>query len=974
MRIHDPRISVAALLAGASLSVLGMAAPAVAQDAPAAQTAGPVQDATVGEVVVTASRVARTGFTAPTPTQIIGADTLEKRGATNVAMVLNELPAFKATTTPATNGVRAIFPGSYYADLRGLGAVRTLVLVDGKRFVPQVTTGLSSAQVDLNQIPSLMIDRTEVVTGGASAQWGSDAVAGVVNLILKKNFSGFEMNGQIGESQYGDNQEARIGFIAGKSFANDRAHATFAFDYVRNNGVDDAYTRPWGRKGYGLIVNPCPLQAAVSAACPTGGNGQAQNLIIPDVRYSQSTAGGIINNAPGTPVALAGLRGLTFGNVGDAPRAFQYGALVGSQFMQGGDLSNIGQNIYTGIPLGAAARRTNAYSRFSYKLTDDINAYVEGSYAESTGTSRSLPARNEQTNPITIKLDNPYLPASVLATINAYNAGKPAASQITSLNLGRYDEDLQRQQSWVTNYTTRFVGGLEGSLPIAGNWKWDTAYIWGTNRYIQRDFHDRILANFNFAADAALNPATGQIVCRATIPGASFNAAAAGCVPMNVFGNGAASSAINYVTGTLYSRTIYDQNAFNFNLRGEPLHTWAGPVSVATGFEWRKESQVTVVDPIAEKAGYESTNARSLSGDFNVKEGYLETVIPLARDFAFAKSFDLNGAVRVTDYSTSGTVTTWKAGATWTPFDGFLIRGARSRDIRAPSLFELYTLPVSTILNIGLNQGVGGGPSGNVGVQALTGGNPNLQPEKADTTTLGFSYAPSFVPGLQFSLDWYNIDVKGAIASVTSAQVATFCNTGNAYYCGLIVPNAPGSASAYTVNANYQNLNETKRAGLDILVSYRTPLDRFISGAPGRLTLNFSGNYVLKYGDNIANAGYIERAGETVSTPRFTSTLTGTYDIGKASVTVQWRHIDSGVYNVTFVEGVNINDNTVDGADYINLSGSFDVTDKLQLYAVANNVFNKAPPIAPQNFGYPTINTWFDLIGRTYKMGVRYRF
>ncbi|MEO6338741.1 MAG: TonB-dependent receptor [Caulobacteraceae bacterium] len=968
MRIHDPRISVAALLAGASLAVLGVAAPAAAQDAPAPQ------DTAVGEVVVTASRVARTGFTAPTPTQIVNADTLEKRGATNIAMVLNELPAFKATTTPATNGVRAIFPGSFYADLRGLGAVRTLVLVDGKRFVPQVTTGLSSAQVDLNQIPALMLDRTEVVTGGASAQWGSDAVAGVVNLILKKNFAGFEMNAQVGQSMYADNQEARIGFIAGKSFLDDRAHATFAFDYVRNNGVDDAYSRPWGRQGYGLVTNPCALQAAVSANCPTGGNGLAQNLIIPDVRYSQSTAGGIINNAPGTPVALAGLRGITFGNVGSAPRAFQYGTLVGSQFMQGGDQVNQGQNIYTGIPLGASSRRTNAYSRFSYKLTDDINAYVEGSYAESTGSSRSLPARNEQTNAIPIKLDNPYIPASILQTINAYNVGKAPAQQITGFNLGRVSEDLQRQRSVVSNYTTRFVGGLEGSLPIAGNWKWDAAYVYGMNRYTQHVNHDRILANFNFAADAAVNPATGQIVCRATIPGASFNAAAAGCVPMNVFGNGAGVGAQGYVTGTLYSRTIYDQNAFNFNLTGEPVHTWAGPVSVATGFEWRKESQVTVVDAIAEKAGYESTNARSLSGDFNVKEGYLETVIPLARDMAFAKSFDLNGAVRITDYSTSGTVTTWKVGATYTPFDGFLIRGARSRDIRAPSLFELYTLPVSTILNIGLNQSIGGGPSGNVGVQGLTGGNANLQPEKADTTTIGFSYSPSFVPGLQVSLDWYNINVKGAIASVTAAQVATFCNTGNQYYCGLIVPNGVGAASAYTVNANYQNLNQTKRSGLDILASYRTPLDRFLSGAPGRLTVSFAGNYVLKYGDNVANAGYIERAGETVSTPRFTSALTATYDIGKASVTAQWRHIDGGLYNVTFVEGVNINDNTIDGADYINLSGSYDLTEKLQLFGVVNNLFNKQPPFAPQNFGYPTINTWFDLIGRTYKMGVRYRF
>jgi iron complex outermembrane receptor protein len=965
----DWTVNRAALVAGVSLTAIAVALPASAQQAAPLPAGGPAGAAAIDEVVVTASRVARSGFTAPTPTQIVGADLIEKRGATNIAAVLNELPAFKATVTAATNGVRSIFPGSNYADLRGLGAVRTLVLVDGKRFVPQVTTGLSSAQVDLNQIPAILLDRSEVVTGGASAQWGSDAVAGVVNLILKKDYEGFQAEIQGGKAAVGDNEEGRVGILAGAPFLNRKAHIEVAVDYVRNNGVGDAYTRDWGRKGYGIIVNPCSLAAAVSAACPTGGNGQAQNLILPGVRYSTDTTGGLINNAPGTPVALAGLRGTQFlPGGGTAP--FQYGSFVGTQFMQGGDAVNAGQNIYTGIPLGAASRRFDTYSRLSYHLTDGITAYAEGSYSKATGGSQTLPARNEQSNPITVRLDNPYLPPAILARVQAYNLGAAATQQITTLSLGRFSEDLGRPRSNVKTDTSRFVAGINGVLQ---GWKWDAAYIYGKNRYSQHLPNDRILANFNFAADAVVGP-TGAIVCRATLPGPAFNAAAAGCVPLNPFGAGSISTAARgYVTGTLTTSTHYDQNALNFNVNGEPFSTWAGPVSVATGFEYRKETQQTVVDPIAEAAGYESTNARSLSGSFDVKEGYLEAVVPLAHDMVFAKSFDLNGAVRQTDYSTSGGVTTWKVGATWTPVTGLLFRGARSRDIRAPSIYELYTQPVSTVTNVALTTGVGGGPAGNVTVQQLQGGNAGLKPEVAETTTYGVSYQPHFVPGLQMSVDYYDIKLNGAIASVTSAQVVTFCNTGNAYYCGLIVPRAVGSSSPYLINANFQNLNLTRRSGLDLLASYRTPLERLFSGAPGFATLSFSGNYVLHYGDNIANAGYIERSGETVSTPKFNSTTSLTYDVGPASMTAQWRHVGSGVYNITYTEGVQINNNHVDGRDYFNLSASYQIG-KVQIFGVVNNVFDRAPPIAPQNFGYPTINTWFDMVGRAYRVGVRYRY
>lgn len=245
-----------ARFAGMRWRDVSLAALAVAMLAPVAANAQQVEGgaeaadaAPADDILVTATRTQRDGFTAPTPTTVIGTAALESRGATNVATVLNEIPAFKSSTTPTTNGVRAIQAGAYFADLRGLGSSRTLVLVDGNRFVPQVATGISGYQVDLNQVPALLLERAEIVTGGGSAQWGSDAVAGVVNLILKKDFDGVNFEGQWGLSEVGDNVEYRLGLIVGKNFGGGRGNITLAVDHVANDGIGDVFTRDWGRLG-----------------------------------------------------------------------------------------------------------------------------------------------------------------------------------------------------------------------------------------------------------------------------------------------------------------------------------------------------------------------------------------------------------------------------------------------------------------------------------------------------------------------------------------------------------------------------------------------------------------------------------------------------------------------------------------------------------------------------------------------------
>jgi outer membrane receptor protein involved in Fe transport len=921
----------------------------------------------VAEVHVTATRVNRSGFDAPTPTTVVDSSLLEKRGATNVSQILNELPAFRGTTTSATNGVRAIFPGSNYADLRGLGQSRTLVLVDGRRFVPQITTGLPGYQVDLNQIPSLLLERAEVVTGGASAQWGSDAVAGVVNLILRKDFVGFNSEFQAGQSEEGDNQEWRVGLAAGQAFLDDRLHVQAALDVVDNDGVGDTFTRDWGRKGYQIIPNPCPLNAAVSAACPTGGNGQARNLILPDIRYSTATNGGLINGSTrrvgGALVPSTLLKGTQFGPGGQT-LPFSYGNYVGTQNMQGGG-SNAGLNFNADVGMVPESNRKSLYTRASYALTDHAKAFVEASYAESEGVNTTLPARDTA---IKIYSDNAFLSPELRQYM--------VDNDITSFNLGRSSRDIGLQHGHVKNSTPRFVVGFEGDF--GDTWKWDGAYIYGRNRYTQGVDNDRVIYKFRAATDAVL--VNGVAVCRSSIPGATnpeggsaapagapaYDPLASGCVPLNVLGEGSPSAqAMEYVTDRLWSNTEYRQDAANFNISGEPLDTWAGPLSIATGVEWREEKQTTNVDPQANSSLYESTNAKSFGGQFHVKEAYLETVVPLAKDTLLARELELNGAVRATDYSTSGSVTTWKGGLTWRPVDALLLRGAYSRDIRAPNLYELYTPPVSTVVNIRFqNQ--------QPAVETLTGGNANLKPEESTTKTFGFSWAPAFADPLQVSVDYFDIDIEGAIANLTSQQIADFCSAGQQSMCALIQP-ATNPIAVYSVLSPYLNFNEVQRTGFDSAISYRLPLAKLFGSLPGALTMSVSGQYLMHNRENAGN-GFVERAGQTSVSPKVLATGNFSYDAGPASVTAQVRYVGKGNYDNTYVEGIDINDNSVPSVTYLNLSGSYQFGEQLQVFGVVNNVFDRWPAITPNSFGLPTTAVYFDTIGRSYRLGFRYRF
>lgn len=941
------------LLLGLLIARNGSAQPA-AESQPSEKTPKVAQStegvqAPLNVVLVTATRVDRAHYEPPTPTIVVGSDQLKELATTNVANYLNTLSVFKPDTTSSVNSPSAREAGANFLDLRGLGPSRTLVLVDGLRFVPQADAGIPDYHVDLNQIPELMVDRVEVVTGGASAQWGSDAVAGVVNIILKKRYTGLEAEAQAGSSVYGDNHDTRVGIIAGKNYLDGRLNVTFSADFENNNGIGDQNTRPWGRKQWWLIANPCPGTSPVSASCPAGGNGLAQQLMVPNAQFSTVAPGGVINNTA--------LQGTTFGP-GAVPEAFTYGNYVSGDFMQGGGQPGINYTKYQNIE--TPYRREVGYARITYDISDRISAYTELSYARSRTGGLGIP----YTTDTTIHSDNAFLPAATKAQMQSLG--------ISSFDLGSYTSSIIFQNNLV-NETARGVFGLKGKFGRDNAWKWSADVGDGKNKYMLSVPDSIIRSNFKYAADAVINPATGQVTCRALVPGSSTYdpVAAAGCIPMDLFGPGSASGAAAYVTGTLHTNIDYRQTFADFSISGSPMSDWAGRVSVASGVDYRSEAMDAMADPIANAGGYIGTNSASFSGNFNVKEMFAETVIPVLKHSIIGDLMQIDAAVRYEKYSVvSSRQIPWKVGVDYRPIRSVLLRAAQSFDIRAPNIFERND-PASernTTVSYGSFQPL---------VSSIAEGNPNLQPEKSHTTTYGIVFTPQFARGLKVSLDHWEIDIGNAVTTLGAQDVADFCLAGRQSFCNLMRFDSSGSPT--TIYLPFLNLASVDTMGFDGQFSYWLPLSRISSSLPGAVTFEFGGTYTSHMYVNSGTFGAptIDRAGENgpinqFAVPRFVSTTSIGYSNDAFNLMVQAQQVSAGNYDNTFTAAM-INNNRIPGAIYWNLSGSYHVSPRLSIFGVVNNLFNKSPPADPTDNNGSTNPTYYDVIGTMIRLGVRYR-
>jgi outer membrane receptor protein involved in Fe transport len=715
--------------------------------------AGSAQEASSDELVITGSRAARAGYVAPTPTSVIRSDVIDRQAATGVGQVLVQNPAFRATRSPQANANNLSSPGQFTADLRGLGGQRTLVLVDDARVVPYAAASNNGSPnaVDLNLLPTMMIDRVETVTGGASAQYGSDAVAGVVNIFMKKQYDGFRVRAQTGQTDLGDNKGYKVGFVGGTNLFEDKGHFVVGGEWEKSDGVRSFSSRDWGRKNWMQVTN------GQRTTPNTAGFGLPALLVSDNVVQALGSGGRITSGA---------LNGQAF-NPDGTTHTFQAGiaaTATGSTLQLGGE----GGSILQGSSMIPDLDRYSIMARYGYDFTDTTKGYIQVGYADSKSTLFAAQLRRTAD---TIHRDNAFLPTPVRL---AY-AGTP------TFTFSRLYNDMGNGRFDIENKSPRVTIGMEGAIGTSG-WDWDAHYSWGKNEYLQTGSNNAVAANYGFAEDAVLDTATGNIVCRATLaagaPGttrpdgttisAANRAAAAGCVPLNPFGEGKPSAAaIAYINQTGWLGADYVQHDAAINLKGEPLSTWAGKVSVATGLEYREETEVVTASSLAGTNAFANAgNGAPWSGGFHVTEGYVETIVPLARDMPFAKLLDLNAAYRYADYSLAGGQSAWKAGLVYEPVEWLRFRATQSRDVRAPAPNELFSpgTPVTNAATVnGIQQTI---------FQNLTLGNPNLNPEKADTRTIGFVVKPDEGPlaGLRMSVDYYQIKLKGAITNLVTGD------------------------------------------------------------------------------------------------------------------------------------------------------------------------------------------------------------
>lgn len=940
-----------------------MAAGAANAQAAAAGNATQTQDS-VDDIVVTGSRVVRTGFDAPTPTTVLSSEDLEQRGVAQIGEFLTEVPAFRATQTPQSNPQSARGAGQYFADLRGLGSIRTLVLVDGRRFVPSSPEG----QVDLNLIPSVLVSRVDVVTGGASAQWGSDAVAGVVNVILNNSLDGFKADFSYGESTYADNAETRASVAWGSDFAAGRGHIVVGGEYVKGEGVDSHYDRPFGRE----------IQEQVSYAGARLPD-QPSRFFARGVQPLIFTDGGVIigaNTAAGQP-----LRGIQFGP-GGTVLPFNYGNVVGTSAIDGSG-GQSGLSIRSGHTLSLPVERTIGMVHADFEVSDNLTLFAEASWAKAGSDFHTAFARDSTANALLIQRDNAYLPAAVRNIMLANN--------IASFSLGRQHKDFGEVSASNFNTTARFAFGASGAF--GDGWTWDAYYQYGENEYRSTLERLKINANLILAADA-VDIGGGTIACR------SITARAAGCVPINLFGEGSPSqAAINYVTGTATYNVDTSQEVMAANIQGTPFSTWAGPVSFAAGVERRVEEAESRVDAISQASGFSYGNPKNFTGSYDVVEGYAEVVVPLLTDAPFAESIEFNGAYRYADYSTSGGISTWKAGLTWAVNDMLTFRGTRSRDIRAPNTSDLFA---QTSTQATLRNPFSGATTQ---MNVVSGGNAALVPEEADTLTLGAVLSPSLIPGLRLSLDYFDIDIADAISSYSAQNVLDSClaeiNAGAAgFFCGFVTRTGTGATTVINaIGTPLLNIAGFRAKGYDFEAGYR--FDMFGGSFNARLFGTYTKNLIANDGLGVRrtfnSAGVIQTVGSVVDRAGqvggFTSSsITGatsqphlilngslTYSRGPWSMTLQQRYVGGGLIDASLVgpdsadynaaSPISIGDNTVDDRWYTNLSANVQVNDQIEIYGVVNNVTNEQPP-----FAYTSYVGFYDKVGRTLKLGMRMAF
>lgn len=927
-----------------------------------AQEAAPQEE--LEAVVVTGSRIVRDGYQAPTPVTVATTEQLQKTAPSSIPDGLNQLPQFSNSRGTQNTGNQATAPNSgNYLNLRGLGAVRNLVLLDGQRIPPTSFDGT----VDTNVIPQALVQRVDIVTGGASAAYGSDAVSGVINFILDTSFVGLKGNIRGGISGRGDDESFGASLAWGANVLGDRGHVLFSYDHYDREGLPRNEMRKRGDEWWTQVGN---------------GTEAAPFRDERPVFYQTGTFGTVFpcpaNNSRNAGNPLACMHFLPNGelvpfNPGVTPAG-------SSNVGVGGDGSpSIGHSL-TGSQL-----TDQLFGRFDYQLTDSVKAFAQLTFTESRNEFVTI-GSGTQTNDFWIYAENPFLPT--------WAANALAATPGRRVSGGRIHADQPFKRVNTLNDVYTFLSGLQGDL---GKYKWKAAYSYGES--LVRSAHS---GNFDqrrwYAALDAVRSPNGNIVCRITIthPGLMDD-----CIPINIFGEGRPSQANwDYISQVSQYQVKQFMEVVSGEFSGDLFELPAGPVSFAAGAEYRRQKldQNSNSDPAVPTSTlglrtnvnatinkYNSTNVGLAHGKYNVKEVFAEAAVPVLRGMTFAEDLEVNGAVRYTDYSTSGGVTSWKVGVSYRPIEDLRFRYTRSRDIRAPTLNELFAGEQAA--RGGFTDALSGR---NDNVITLRSGNPDLKPEIGDTYTVGVVWQPSFIPGFSASIDYYNIEIKDAIQNLSTADANTECiaSGGTSPACAFIIRPFPFNHQPVTENfplavktAPFNRALEYQH-GIDYEVAYRFGLDRFLASSDATIDLRLIGNHnPSRKNRSAANVAPVQNANVVnggSANPKTRINLLANYSDGPLQAGVQVRYIGEMVR--TRDPSVFYANPTIEAVTYVdlNVSYAFEVDGKdLTAFLTVNNLFDRDPPLlghGQPGQQYPTSQAIYDVVGRYFTTGVRFAF
>ncbi len=968
----------ARLLAGTLLSGMLAIAPAAL-----AQTATDVE-----EIVVTGSRIARPNLEQPTPITTINAESIRNAGTSSLGDAISQLPALSSTgTVRANSDSGANVGGLSFPDLRSLGTARTLTLVNGQR---HVGGDAGDTAVDLNTIPTALVDRVDVITGGASAIYGSDAVSGVINIILKDRFEGVEVNLQTGKPLNGNYGQAWSASVTGgKNFADGNGNATLTVFGDKQERVRGQNIR--GLADWATIENPAD----------TGPNdGIPDRLYRPYVQTEYFHRYGSLATTDLVPVSGFDIAG---NPVAIPPRTGDNNLFFGS-FAQPCSVCDSSDFGVTAIP---RQTRFGANGTFRYQITPAIRFRGDLKFVQTDTLDTFSPSFS--IFEYVLDPDNAFITPAIQSVLDQYPAN-------TFFLLSRLNYDIGGRNTDTRRRTYRAVLQLDGEFDAGfSEVKWDLAYNVGRTKNRFASAGGLIPGNFNAAIDAVRDPANGQIRCRKDVPATWYQGYAPPdpsiltgetCVPFNLFGELNSRAAIDYVTyeavrthqitqQVATATGTWDTGRF-FNLPG-------GALEFAGGFEWRKEQSKNINDPFVQTDITEEAAQPNALGGFEVKDAFLEAEAPILRDAPLARELTLNGAVRFADYTHAGNATAYMVRGTWSPVRDLTFRSTYSKATRAPNITEAFlpsTPGFSGVFDPCESASLGENPNRPANCAALgvmfqdatdnqfpgvTSGNADLRSEKAKTWTVGFIAQPRFAPGLSLTVDYYSIKIKDAISFLDPQDAADKCVDSPQLaqqYCDLIIRD-PVSKQIQSYISTFLNQAKLETAGYDLQLAYSRDIAGWTDGTPlkrfdGRITGSVTANYIEKL-RQFAFQDFpdtVDREEGEIGDPRWSFISNLTYAQGPVSLTWESQFIDKVRRN---------KDQTLERTDrpfvehvwYHDLVGHYRFKAAgadMDAYAGVNNIFDKTIPVGLTGNNAVAGDASYDIFGRYFFAGLRARF